>query len=118
MSTTNFKDLIVWQKAHLLVLNIYKLTCDFPKSETYGLTSQLRRSAISIVANIVEGYKKKSKLEKLRFFNISQRSLEETRYYLMLANDLDYYNTNVLINDIEEISRMLNSYCNAIIKSN
>jgi four helix bundle protein len=84
----------------------------------FGLTSQIRRSSVSIAANIVEGYKKKGKLDKLRFFNIAQGSLEETRYYLILAKDLKYHDTKELLNSIEEISKMLNSYCNKIISSN
>jgi four helix bundle protein len=118
MVTNNFKDLLVWQKVHSFVLKIYKMTDNFPKSEMFGLTSQIRRSSVSIAANIVEGYKKKGKLDKLRFFNIAQGSLEETRYYLILAKDLKYHDTKELLNSIEEISKMLNSYCNKIISSN
>lgn len=69
------------EKAHKLVLETYALTNSFPKSEIYGLTSQLRRSVISIPANIAEGFKKKGKADKIRFLNIAQGSLEETRYY-------------------------------------
>lgn len=116
-ATKTFKDLIVWQKAHKFVLGVYKQTESFPKSEMFGLTSQLRRASVSIVANIVEGYKKKSKLDKLRFLNISQGSLEETRYYLILANDLKYFDTSELMNQLEEVSKMLNSYCSKIIES-
>jgi four helix bundle protein len=116
-TTKSFRDLVVWQKAHNFVLEIYKKTELFPRNEMFGLTSQLRRAAVSIVANIVEGYKKKSKLDKLRFFNISQGSLEETRYYLILSNDLNYLNTSELMINLEEISKMLNSYCSKIIES-
>jgi four helix bundle protein len=84
-ATKTFRELLFWQKAHTLVLEIYKLTEDFPKLELFGLTSQIRRSAVSIAANIAEGYKKKNNLDKARFFNISQGSLEETLYYLILA---------------------------------
>ncbi|MDQ3331145.1 MAG: four helix bundle protein, partial [Planctomycetota bacterium] len=83
-----FEDLIVWQKAHALVLTIYRTTESFPRTETYGLTSQLRRSAVSIPANIAEGFRKRGRSDKARFLNISQGSLEETRYYLILARDL------------------------------
>jgi four helix bundle protein len=116
-TTKSFRDLVVWQKAHSFVLNVYKGTEKFPKSEMFGLTSQLRRASVSIVANIVEGYKKKSKLDKLRFFNISQGSLEEARYYLILTNDLNYLDTSELMIKLEEVSKMLNSYCGKIIES-
>lgn len=87
-----FKDLIVWQKAHELVLEIYDYTKGFPKSELYGLTSQFRRAAVSVAANIAEGFKKRGKRDKARFMNISQGSLEECRYYIILAQDLGMAN--------------------------
>jgi len=77
--TKTFEDLLVWQKSHEFVLEVYKITKQFPKEEVYGLTSQFRRAAVSISANIAEGYKRKSTKEKLRFYNISQASLEECR---------------------------------------
>lgn len=83
-----FEDLIVWQKAHQFVLSIYRMSADFPKSETYGLTSELRRAAVSIPANIAEGFKRRTRAEKARFMNIAQGSLEECRYYLILIIDL------------------------------
>ncbi|MDJ0636755.1 MAG: four helix bundle protein [Xenococcaceae cyanobacterium MO_188.B29] len=83
----SFQDLIVWKKAHQFVLQIYGLSSNFPKSEMYGLTSQLRRAAVSIPANICEGFKKKSPADKLRFFNIAQGSLEECRYYSLSQID-------------------------------
>src|SRR5687768_1576379 len=86
----SFKDLIVWQKAHSLVLEIYKQTKAFPKEEMYCLTSQIRRSSISVAANIAEAFKKKSSADKLRILNISQGSLSETEYYLILSKDLEY----------------------------
>jgi len=112
-----FQDLIVWQKAHQFVLSIYVLTKEFPKTEIYGLTSQLRRSAVSIPANIVEGFKKKGKADKVRFFNIAQGSLEETRYYLILVKDLGYGDTSEQLNRLEEVSKLLESYSNAILNS-
>jgi four helix bundle protein len=105
-----FKDLTVWQKSHEFVLKIYKLTRIFPSYELFGLTSQIRRSAVSIPANIVEGFKRKGKANKLRFLNISQASLEEMRYYLILANDLEYENTEELQEGLDEVSRMLDGY--------
>ena len=115
-TSTSFKDLLVWQKAHEFVLAVYKSTESFPLSEQYGLTSQFRRASVSISANIVEGYKKKGQKDKLRFFNIAQGSLEECRYYIILANDLKYINNEDELNDkIKEVSKMLNSYCRTIL---
>ncbi len=110
----SFQDLIVWQKAHQFVLEAYRFSSKFPKSETYGLVSQFRRSAVSIAANIAEGFKKRGKADKLRFLNISQSSLEECRYYLILAKDLNYGDTSILMPLLEEVSRLLISYSKVI----
>ncbi|HET6528618.1 MAG TPA: four helix bundle protein [Balneolaceae bacterium] len=112
-----FQDLIVWQKAHQFVLATYQLTTKFPKSEMYGLTSQFRRAAVSIAANIAEGFKKKGKRDKVRFYNIAHGSLEECRYYLILANDLSYGNIAGMNNQIEEVSKLLDAYSKAILNS-
>jgi four helix bundle protein len=112
-----FQDLIVWQKAHQFVLSVYQFTSNFPKSETYGLSSQFRRAAVSIPANIAEGFKKKGTLDKARFMNIAQGSLEECRYYLILSHDLGYGDTSELMPQIEEVSRLLTSYANSILNS-
>jgi four helix bundle protein len=85
-----FEDLIVWQKAHQWVLAIYRYSEGLPKQEMYGLTSQLRRAAVSVPANIAEGFKKRGNADKIRFMNIAQGSLEECRYYLILTRDLGY----------------------------
>jgi S23 ribosomal protein. len=114
MSAKSFEDLEVWKKAHQFVLNTYRLSETFPKHEIYGLTSQLRRAAISIPANIAEGFRKSGKADKSRFYNIAQGSLEECRYYIRLASDLNYGTTNELRSDLEEISKMLTSYINKI----
>jgi four helix bundle protein len=112
-----FQDLIVWQKAHQFVLDIYRLTENFPDREIYGLTSQLRRAAVSIPANIVEGFKKKGPSDKVRFMNIAQGSLEESRYYLILARDLGYIDSSDLMDQIEEVSKLLDGYQKGIRKS-
>jgi four helix bundle protein len=112
-----FEDLIVWQKAHQFVLGVYQLTANFPKSEIYGLTSQFRRASVSIPANIAEGFKKKGDLDKVRFMNIAQASLEECRYYLILTQDLGYGNTSELMLKLQEVSRLLDSYAKAIFKN-
>jgi four helix bundle protein len=82
--------LIVWQKAHALVLKIYEITKDFPKGEQLGLTSQIRRAAVSVPSNIVEGKARGSNKEYKRFLLMARGSLEEVKYQLLLAKDLNY----------------------------
>jgi len=107
----SFKDLIVWQKSHQFVLAVYTITrSDFPREEMYGLTSQFRRAAVSIAANIAEGFKKQSKADKARMLNISEGSLEECRYYIILAKDLGYTNNDTLWEQTNEIGRLLHAY--------
>ena len=114
MKAKKFEDLVVWQKSHSLVLKIYRLTQSFPRNELFGLVSQIRRSAVSVPANIAEGFRRKGKADKLRFFNISQASLEETRYYLILTNDLEYADSKQLLGDLDEVGRILNAYMKSI----
>ncbi|MBR4773186.1 MAG: four helix bundle protein [Bacteroidales bacterium] len=116
-----FQRVIAWQKAHEFVLLVYKISKHFPEEERFGLTSQLRRAAVSIEANIAEGYRKLSKPDKLRFLNIAQGSLEECRDYHILAKDLNYIDDN----EYEQMkiailmaSKFLNSYCEGIVKNN
>jgi len=111
----SFCDLIVWQKAHAFVLAVYRLTASFPKHETYGLSSQMRRAAVSIPANIAEGFRKRGKPDKVRFLNTAEGSLEESRYYLILSRDLGYGQTGGLMGGLEEVSRLLNAYSRAIL---
>ncbi|MBI5650798.1 MAG: four helix bundle protein [Chloroflexi bacterium] len=113
----SFLDLIVWQKAHQFVLSVYRITENFPKSELYGLTSQMRRAAVSIPANIAEGFKKRGKADKARLMNIAQGSLEESRYYLILSRDLNYGDTKAMLLQIEEVSKLLEAYIAAILNS-
>ena len=89
-ASRSFRDLECWQKAHEFVKAVYEVTKQFPDDERYGLTSQFRRAAVSIAANICEGYKKLSRQDKLRFINIAQGSLEECRYYIILSLDIAY----------------------------
>ena len=112
-----FEGLIVWQKAHQFVLNVYKYTSAFPREEVYGLTSQFRRAAISIAANIAEGFKKRGKKDKVRFLNIAQGSAEECRYYLILSRDLNYGANTELTTQLNEVSKLLESYSSAILDS-
>jgi len=109
-----FQDLIVWRKAHEFVLLVYKFTATFPKQETYGLCSQMRRAAVSIAGNIAEGFRRFGRADKVRFMNIAQGSLEECRYYLILSSDLSYGNPDELMTLLEEVSRLLHTYSKAI----
>lgn len=112
-----FQDLLVWQKAHAFVLEAYSLTATFPKSETYGLASQMRRAAVSIPANIAEGFRRRSKADKARFLNMAEGSVEECRYFLILTKDLGYGDTQSLIAALEEVSKLLGAYTAAILAS-
>jgi len=112
-----FRDLLVWRKAHEYVLSIYKFTATFPRHEIYGLCSQMRRAAISIPANIAEGFRKRGKADKARFMNTAEGSIEESRYYLVLAGDLGYGETSGLMKCLEEVSKLLNAYAAAILSS-
>jgi four helix bundle protein len=108
-ASKSFEDVLVWQKAYALVLAIYGHTAKMPKHELFGLTAQLRRAAVSVPANFAEGFKRHTRPEKLHFYNIAQASLEECRYYLRLAQDLEYGNTVMLRESLQEISQMLES---------
>jgi len=112
-----FQDLLVWQRAHAFVLALYKKTVEFPRQEIYGLTSQMRRAAVSIAANIAEGFAKRGRADKARFMNTAEGSLEESRYYLILAHDLGYANTGQLMELLNEVGRLLKGYLRAILAS-
>jgi len=113
----SFRDLLVWRKAHEFVLAVYAFTAAFPRQETYGLALQMRRAAVSIPANIAEGFRRRSKAEKARYMNIAEGSLEECRYYLILAQDLGYGDTTKLATALEEVSRLLSAYAAALLTS-
>jgi four helix bundle protein len=112
-----FRDLDVWQKAHAFVLAVYRLTAEFPKSETYGLASQMRTAAVSIPANIAEGFGKRTQADKARYLNIAQGSLEESRYYLILTQDLNYGDPTLARDHLVSTSRLLCAYRTAIVRS-
>ncbi|MEN8126299.1 MAG: four helix bundle protein [Planctomycetota bacterium] len=105
-----FEDLFVWQKAHGLVLSVYKATKEYPKDELYGLVSQMRRASVSVPANIAEGFKKRTAAEKSRFLTIAHSSLEEVRYYLILSKELEYCDTENMKRQAEEVSKLLTLY--------
>ena len=114
--TRKFEDIVAWQKAHEFVRAVYAITSNFPKEELFALTSQFRRAAVSIASNIAEGYKKQGKMDKLRFYNISQGSLEECRYYILLSRDLGYISTEVFQSLNEKIgltSWYINKYADS-----
>ena len=96
-----FQDLVVWRKAHELVLAVYSM----------------RRAAVSVPANIAEGFRRRGKADKARYMNMAEASLEESRYYLILAQDLGYGNTSSITTSLEEVSRLLNAYTKAILAS-
>jgi four helix bundle protein len=110
-----FQDLLVWQKAHGFVLEVYAFTTVLPKQETYGLSLQMRRAAVSIPANIAEGFRLRGKADKARFMNIAEGSVEECRYFLILAKDLGYGDTQKLSAALREVSRLLGAYASAIL---
>jgi four helix bundle protein len=119
--TFSFEDVIAWQKAHAFTILVYRLTREFPKDEQFGLISQFRRAAVSIEANIAEGYKKLGKAEKLRFLNISEGSLAECQNYILLSKDLKYLSNDnyILLHDYAmEVGRLLTAYCKGIINNN
>ena len=119
--TKSFKEVVAWQKAHLFVINVYQITQHYPSHERFGLCSQFQRAAVSIPANIAEGYRRDGMNDKLRFLNIAQGSLEECRYYILLSKDLQYINSeeyNVLNMSLEETSKLLNAYYKGIKQRN
>ena len=121
MATFTFQNIFAWQRAHDFTLLVYQVTKHFPEDERFGLTSQFRRAAVSIGANIAEGYKKLSKADKLRFLNISEGSMAECMNYIILSNDLGYISSEeyeLLSVSIEDAGRLLTAYCNGIINNN
>jgi len=104
VAARTFQDLLVWRKAHEFVLAVYSFSAAFPKEETYGLTLQIRPAAVSVPANIAEGFRRRGKADKARYMNVAEASLEESRYYLILAKDLGY-------------GGLLSAYASAILAS-
>lgn len=106
----DFRNLKIWEKSHLLTIEIYNLTRPFPKEEVYGLTSQIRRAAVSIPANIAEGCVKGSDIEFGRFLKIALGSASELEYHILLAKELNYLNNSdydSLSPKVIEVKRML-----------
>ena len=121
MKVNSFEDLIVWQKSHQLTLEIYRITKNFPSEEKFGIISQIRRSAYSISANIVEGHSRKSKKEFLHFLSISKGSLEELKYFLILSKDLNYLTIEKfgeLKSLSDEVSKILYGFTKSLANTN
>ncbi len=117
---SNFENIVAWQKAYKFTLLAYQVTNTFPECERFGLCSQFKRAAVSVPANIAEGYKKLSKADKLRFYNIAQGSVEECRCYIYLSKDLGYIDAAVfteLMESLSDASRLLNAYCKGVINN-
>jgi four helix bundle protein len=116
-SAKRFQDLLVWQKSHSFVLAIYRFSRGFPTHETYGLRAQLRRAAVSVPANIAEAFKRRTAADKARILNIAEASLEEARYYLLLAHELEYGDSTKLSEVGDEVGRMLFAYTRRVLES-
>src|SRR6516165_2355289 len=110
-----FQDLLVWRKAHQLVLAVYSFTKNFPKEETYGLALQMRRAAVSVPANIAEGFRRRGKADKARYMNMAEGWVGGRGEEGVLAQDLGYGDTSSLTTSLEEVSRLLNAYVKAIL---
>lgn len=109
----NFKELKVWQKAHIFTLEIYRLTKDFPKTEKFGLTPQIRRAAASVPTNIAEGCGRAGDRDFARFLSIAAGSASEVEYQLLLAKDLNYIRQDTYSESktmVNEIKKMLNTF--------
>jgi four helix bundle protein len=108
----DFRDLVVWRKAHLLTLAAYEATAGFPKQELFGMTSQIRRCAASIAANIAEGCGRRGNAEFQRFLGIAAGSASELEYHFLLAHDLNFLNVvayQELNSAVIEVKRMLSA---------
>jgi four helix bundle protein len=115
MKTQSFKDLVVWQKSYKLVLEVYKITQGFPKTEIYGLSQQMRKAAVSIPSNIAEGYGRKHKAEYNQFLSIAYGSLLEVETQYLLSIDLERAKNNSTVESLlKEVGAMLYRMLNPI----
>jgi four helix bundle protein len=115
MPIERFEQLEVWRAAHSLVLRVYHLTREFPSDEKFGLISQMRRAAVSVPANIAEGFKRRGRADKVHFYNVAQGSLEELRYYFILCRDLGFklqYASGA--QQADQVARMLQGLINSV----
>ena len=116
MTNQGFKSLLVWQKSYALTIKIYKVTEKFPKSEIYGLVSQMRRAAISVPANIAEGYERQYNKEYIQFLTVARGSLGELETYLLLAKDLNYI-TRGTFEELEQSRKEVIKLLQGLIRS-
>lgn len=117
----DFRELIVWQKSVSLVTEIYKMTENFPKSEIFGLTSQIRRASVSVPSNISEGHSRRSSLDYIQFLKIARGSLAELETQILISKNLGFISEEIYINfddKITEISKMLNALISSVNKTN
>ncbi len=115
MPIERFEQLEVWREAHGLVLRVYQLTSNLPGDQKFGLASQMQRAAVSVPANIAEGFKRQGRADKIRFYNMAEGSLEELRYYLILCRDLGYkLQYDSMAAQADQISRMLNGLIKSV----
>jgi four helix bundle protein len=115
----NYKELIVWQKAYQLCLDVYKVTKNFPKDEIYGLISQIRRAAVSIPSNIAEGYGRKTTREYIHALYVAYGSICELETQILISHDLDYIGSETfekLLKEIGDVERMLKGLIKSLSK--
>ena len=106
---SSFHQLNAWKEAHKLVLMVYEITKGYPNEEKFGLVTQMRRAAVSVPANIAEGFKRRGIQDKIRFYNMSEGSLEELKYFFILSKDLQYLSSNdEYLHQAEVVGRLLN----------
>jgi four helix bundle protein len=113
----DFRDSLIWQRAHRFVLSVYNYSDYFPQKEVYGLTTQLRRAAAAVPVSIIESLREENKAERAQLLRAARSSLEECRYYLILAKDLGYGDHPELMPQLEEVSKMLEKYAAALLTS-
>jgi four helix bundle protein len=115
MGIERFEQLDVWQGAHSLVHQVYRITWSMPSDQRFGLISQMQRAAVSIPANIAEGFKRRGRADKAHFYNVAQSPLEELRYYFILCRDLGYkLEYDSLAEQADHIGRMLNGLIRSV----
>ena len=108
MGIERFEQLDAWQGAHRLVLHMYRITSVMPSDQRFGLISQMQRAAVSVPANIAEGFKRRTRPDKVHFYDMAQASLEELRYYFILCRDLGYKLEYVsMAQQADQVGRML-----------
>jgi four helix bundle protein len=112
-----FRDVLAWRRAHELVVAVYRLSAAVPREELFGLTAQMRDSAVSVPANVAEAFGRSTAADKARILNIAQGSLEELKYYLVLASDLGYFSDDSTAALAEEVGRLLFAYRRKVLAS-